>query len=91
MIEPTIELVDGGFYWIKRAYTNPEMWTVATWAHGAWWDVDGKETTPRMISGPIPRPAEGSAGGAAGEAEAALQHRMDPNPPPPHPIGNGNE
>lgn len=29
--------------------------------------------------------------GAAGEAEAALQQRMSPNPPPPHPIGNGNE
>lgn len=53
---PTVEMVDGHFYWVKHAYEKPELWTVARWEHGSFWDLNGREMTPRIISGPIPKP-----------------------------------
>jgi hypothetical protein len=55
---PTVHLIDGDLYWIKGCYTNPDRWTVAKWEVGYWWGMDGKQTTPSVISGPIPRPVE---------------------------------
>jgi hypothetical protein len=56
---PTVELVEGDFYWIRDAYETPAPWQIAKWVHSAFWDVNGREVTARTICGPIPRPAAG--------------------------------
>lgn len=55
---PAVTLVDGGFYWIKRRYEDPDTWTIAQWEAGCWWSVQSKEVAPRIICGPIPRPTD---------------------------------
>ncbi len=56
---PTVTLNDGDLYWIKPAYGDGAgLWTIGRWEHGCWWGIKGQEVTPRVISGPIPRPDE---------------------------------
>lgn len=55
MSYPTIELIEGEFYWVKPAYGNAKgRWVVLEWRTAFWLDM--KEVTPLAISGPITRP-----------------------------------
>jgi hypothetical protein len=64
--------------------SDQSLWNaIRGWGRRIWVLEDKVAKLERALS------SEAQPIGAAGEAEAALQHRMSPNPPPPHPIGNG--
>jgi hypothetical protein len=55
---PTIELIEGRLYWIKEPHRgSPDLWTIGRWEHGCWRNLKNEETTPSVVSGPIPPPA----------------------------------
>lgn len=58
MKEPTVELIDDAYYWIKPRHHEPDLWTVARWQVGSFWGLDGKEVIPRVICGPIKDPSD---------------------------------
>ena len=57
---PTVELIEGDFYWIRKA--RSDHWSVAEWRYDCWWDTNGADVKPTAISGPITRPAEPDVG-----------------------------